>query len=95
MNKNKTDDDEKIKQRSEYLKQQRDKLVEARQKQRELQLIQAAQTNAGDRPKTSQAARGALRGALTKNGVNEDMVEARKAIASKIREQVMNKVNKE
>ncbi|CAD5224174.1 unnamed protein product [Bursaphelenchus okinawaensis] len=89
LNKKINEDDEKVKQRAEYLKQQRDKLIEARQKQREKQLIEAAQKNATDRPRTSQAARGALQGSFSKSENSSEMMEARKAIASRIREQVM------
>ncbi|CAD5232025.1 unnamed protein product [Bursaphelenchus xylophilus] len=89
LHKKSTDDNDKLKQRTEYLKQQRDKLIEARQKQREKQLIEAAQRNSTDRPRTSQAARGALKGSFAKSENSMDMVEARKAIANRIREQVM------
>lgn len=46
--------EELLKQRAEYLRQQRDKLVEAKHRQREKQLIEAAQRNAAERPRTSQ-----------------------------------------
>lgn len=46
--------EELLKQRAEYLRQQRDKLVEAKHRQREKQLIEAAQKNATERPRTSQ-----------------------------------------
>jgi hypothetical protein len=79
-----------LKQRAEYLRQQRDKLVEARHKQREKQLIEAAQRNAVDRPRTSNAARKALHGDLPSNQQStSDMMAARQAIANRIREQVM------
>jgi vacuolar-type H+-ATPase subunit H len=83
-----------LKQRSEYLRQQRDKLVEAKHKQRERQLIEAAQKNALDRPRTSQAARGAMRGEAGRtrpeaSQVSADLLEARRAIANRIREEVV------
>ncbi|KAI6187020.1 Cilia- and flagella-associated protein 36 [Aphelenchoides besseyi] len=84
--------EELLKQRAQYLKQQRDKIVEAKHKQREQQLIEAAQRNASERPRTSQAARGALRGVKVGrlNPTSEtDLLEARRAIADRIRNQVM------
>ncbi|KAI6190546.1 Cilia- and flagella-associated protein 36 [Aphelenchoides bicaudatus] len=82
--------EELLKQRAEYLRQQRDKLVEAKHKQREKQLIEAAQKNATERPRTSQAARGAMRGEIRVNQQQTaDLLEARRAIANRIREQVM------
>ncbi|KAI6213976.1 Cilia- and flagella-associated protein 36 [Aphelenchoides besseyi] len=84
--------EELLKQRAQYLKQQRDKIVEAKHKQREQQLIEAAQRNASERPRTSQAARGALRGMKVGrlNPTSEtDLLEARRAIADRIRNQVM------
>ncbi|KAI6189303.1 Cilia- and flagella-associated protein 36 [Aphelenchoides fujianensis] len=84
--------EELLKQRALYLKQQRDKLVEAKHKQREKQLIEAAQRNAAERPRTSQAARNALRnegGGRPDAASGSDLLEARRAIASRIRNQVM------
>lgn len=91
LNKKSAEDAEKLRQRADYLRQQRDKLVEAKQRQREKQLLEAAQRSAVDRPRTSQAARGAMQGAPARAAAaaNADLIEARKAIASRIREQVM------
>lgn len=94
-----------LKQRAEYLRQQRDRLLEAKQKEREKQLIEAVQRNANDRPKTSQvsfgvqsaakflfkAARGAMKGEQLRSNQQSgsDMLEARRALANRIREQIV------
>uniref|UniRef100_A0A915D8V1 Uncharacterized protein n=1 Tax=Ditylenchus dipsaci TaxID=166011 RepID=A0A915D8V1_9BILA len=49
--------EEMLKQRAEYLKEQRDKLMVMKKKQREKQLIESSKATAGERPRTAQVAR--------------------------------------
>ncbi|KAH7730779.1 ADP-ribosylation factor-like 2-binding protein [Aphelenchoides avenae] len=74
--------EELIKQRAAYLRQQRDKLLEMKRKEREKQLKENFSKSELERPRTAKAARGALMN-------NMDELDARRAIASKLKTDVV------
>nr|KAG5712787.1 hypothetical protein BaRGS_007384 [Batillaria attramentaria] len=85
------------KKRVEFLKQQRDKLMEMKRKEREKQLLSAASTQP-NRPSSARAARAALNqpgktadSAPAVNAEEEKKLAMRKAIASRIKSEVMGK----
>ncbi|KAE9550046.1 hypothetical protein FO519_006747 [Halicephalobus sp. NKZ332] len=75
--------DEQIKARATYLRQQRDKLLELKRTEQQKHLKEQAEKEAFERPKTAQAARAAL-------SQSESKLQARKAIASKLKAEVVD-----
>uniref|UniRef100_A0A914QQF2 Cilia- and flagella-associated protein 36 n=1 Tax=Panagrolaimus davidi TaxID=227884 RepID=A0A914QQF2_9BILA len=75
--------EEKIAERTAYLKQQRDKLLEMKRAEREKQLQEQSEKASVERPRTAMAARKALSDADSK-------LESRRAIASKLKAQIVD-----
>ncbi|GMR58924.1 hypothetical protein PMAYCL1PPCAC_29119 [Pristionchus mayeri] len=79
-------DPEMLAMRAAYLREQRSKLAQMKQAEREKQL--AANGNATqERPKTAKAARGMMRGGKA-DGAGEDIIAARRALVQKLKENV-------
>lgn len=83
---------EEIKKRQEYLRQQRDKLIAMKKKEREKQLLTAEQSNPG-RPASAQAARKMLHGDKAGDKKPELSAEEQKKI--EMRRQIANKLKAE
>ncbi|KAK0407844.1 hypothetical protein QR680_003631 [Steinernema hermaphroditum] len=81
--------EEALKARAQYLKDQRDKLLALKQQEREKQFHEQEAKSALERPKTAKFARGAVRGAAVAQPLNEDVLETRKAVASKLKSEVI------
>uniref|UniRef100_A0A1I7Y1W1 Cilia- and flagella-associated protein 36 n=1 Tax=Steinernema glaseri TaxID=37863 RepID=A0A1I7Y1W1_9BILA len=81
--------EEAVKARAQYLKEQRDKLLALKQQEREKQFHDQEAKNALERPKTAKFARGALRGVAVARPVDDDILESRKAVASKLKSEVI------
>ena len=83
---------EEIKKRQEYLRQQRDKLVEMKRKEREKQLLTAEQSNP-QRPMSARAARQTMQGETGdgKKVSQEDQkkLDMRRAIANKLKAELI------
>ncbi|TKR69587.1 hypothetical protein L596_021727 [Steinernema carpocapsae] len=79
-----------IKARAMYLQEQRNKLLALKQQEREKQFHEEEAKTALERPKTAKFARGALRGAAKAKAVNDDVMETRKAVASKLKSEVIH-----
>ena len=84
---------EELKKRQEYLRQQRDKLVEMKRKEREKQLLTAEQSNP-QRPMSARAARQTMDG--NAGGDNKKVtpeeqkkLDMRRAIANKLKAELM------
>ncbi|CAD6190010.1 unnamed protein product [Caenorhabditis auriculariae] len=69
--------------RAEYLRMQRDRLLELKRQERIKQMNEVAKTSQ-ERPRTARAARGAMRA-----GAADEELESRKAIASKLQAEVL------
>ncbi|MFH4973980.1 hypothetical protein AB6A40_000689 [Gnathostoma spinigerum] len=80
---------EQIKLRSEYLRSQRDKLLELKKAERAKQFALLTEATAAERPRTSKAARGAMEGHLPKPTNEDPIIAARRAIASKLKVEVV------
>ena len=88
---------EEIKKRQEYLRQQRDKLVAMKKKEREKQLLSAEQSNPG-RPVSAQAARQSMRQKMEEDSGKKEVspeeqkkIEMRRAIAERLKAEVIGK----
>uniref|UniRef100_A0AC34G1G4 Uncharacterized protein n=1 Tax=Panagrolaimus sp. ES5 TaxID=591445 RepID=A0AC34G1G4_9BILA len=81
--------EEKIAERAAYLRQQRDKLLELKRAEREKQLQEQSEKASVERPRTAMAARKALAGG------DESKLESRRAIASKLKAQIVDIGNHE
>ncbi|GMT10164.1 hypothetical protein PFISCL1PPCAC_1461 [Pristionchus fissidentatus] len=79
-------DPEMLAARAAYLREQRSKLTQMKQAEREKQLAANASATQ-DRPKTAKAARGMMRGARGEGG-GEEIIAARKALVEKLKENV-------
>ncbi|CAG2257497.1 cilia- and flagella-associated protein 36-like [Mytilus galloprovincialis] len=81
---------DELKQRQEYLKQQRDKLVAMKKKEREKQLLAAEQTQP-QRPVSARNARSALQGDQQKkvDPEEEKKLAMRKAIANRLKSELL------
>uniref|UniRef100_A0A7E4WC64 Cilia- and flagella-associated protein 36 n=1 Tax=Panagrellus redivivus TaxID=6233 RepID=A0A7E4WC64_PANRE len=73
--------EEEIKRRAAYLRQQRDKLLQMKQEEQQKQLQEQTSKGSLERPKTAQAAR---------NAMTQSRMESRKAVASKLRVEVID-----
>lgn len=87
--------EEEYKKRAEYLKQQRDKLMEMKRKEREKQLI-TAEKSQPQRPASARAARAALQQGGTQqpkrpSPEEEKKLAMRRAIADRIKSEIMGK----
>uniref|UniRef100_A0A914YGJ3 Cilia- and flagella-associated protein 36 n=1 Tax=Panagrolaimus superbus TaxID=310955 RepID=A0A914YGJ3_9BILA len=78
--------EQKIAERAAYLRQQRDKLLELKRAEREKQLQEQSEKASVERPRTAMAARKALSG-------DESKLESRRAIASKLKAQIVDAGN--
>ena len=85
---------EELKQRQDFLKQQRDRLIEMKQKEREKQLLSAEKQNPKQRPSSARAARSVLKqGGAGPNAPKADdkQLAMRRAIANRLKEEVIGK----
>ena len=80
---------EEIKQRQQFLMAQRDKLIAMKKDKREDQLKDAVKKQP-QRPASARAARNAMGGAATASQDDERALAMRRAIAEKIKQEVMN-----
>ena len=84
--------DSEIRARQEYLRKQRDKLLSMKREARELAFAEQESETKRRRPKTAQAVRSALRGKpMGQPKISSEVLEARKALAQKLKEEVMKK----
>lgn len=81
---------DELKQRQQYLKQQRDKLVAMKKKEREKQLLAAEQTQP-QRPVSARNARSVLQGDQQKkvDPEEEKKLAMRKAIANRLKSELL------
>ena len=75
--------------RTAYLKQQRDKLLAMKKAEREKQLADAEASQLKSRPKSARAARSAL-GAQGRKQIDPKTLEIRKALAEKLKQEVID-----
>lgn len=85
---------EEIKKRQEYLRAQRDKLIEMKKKEREKQLLSAEQSNPG-RPISARAARQMLDGEKNKDGEDKKTISPEEQKKIEMRRQIANKLKAE
>ena len=81
---------EELAARQEYLREQRDKLLAMKKDVRSKQLETAEKSNPG-RPQSARAARKALNEETAMSAEDEKKQQLRKAIAEKLRAEVINK----
>jgi len=79
---------EELKRRQEYLRQQRDKMLNMRQEARQKAFLDAEKRDSSIRPKTSKAARTAMAGKRNNETIGEDVFAARKALAEKLKAEI-------
>jgi len=86
---------DEIRQRQEFLRQQRDKLLAMKKEAREKQLREAERDRGSHRPVSARAARSALQGSSAQQSLhtaeNDKKMAMRKAIAEKLRQEVVGK----
>jgi hypothetical protein len=80
---------EELKQRQVFLKEQRDKLLKMKQDEREKRYLIAEKTSA--RPMSARAGRSAMKNDAPAPAIDQKTLEMRKAIASKLKEEVIGK----
>uniref|UniRef100_A0A0K0F001 Cilia- and flagella-associated protein 36 n=1 Tax=Strongyloides venezuelensis TaxID=75913 RepID=A0A0K0F001_STRVS len=82
-------DEAKIKEREEYLKEQRDKLLQKKKKERE-EKLKKIEKESPDRPKTASAAKRAMAGDMKNTSTSREVLEARKAIYNKLKTEMID-----
>jgi len=85
---------DEIRQRQEFLRQQRDKLLAMKKEAREKQLHEAERDHGSHRPVSARAARSALQAPAQQSpdtAENDKKMAMRKAIAEKLRQEVIGK----
>jgi len=83
---------DEIRQRQDFLRQQRDRLLAMKKEAREKQLREAERGRASQRPVSARAARSALQHHQSAGDADTDKKMAmRKAIAEKLRQEVIGK----
>lgn len=86
---------DEIRQRQEFLRQQRDKLLAMKKEAREKQLHAAERDYGSHRPVSARAARSALQASVGQQSAasaeNDKKMAMRKAIAEKLRQEVIGK----
>uniref|UniRef100_A0A0K0ELV1 Cilia- and flagella-associated protein 36 n=1 Tax=Strongyloides stercoralis TaxID=6248 RepID=A0A0K0ELV1_STRER len=82
-------DEEKIKEREDYLKNQRDKLLKKKKKERE-EKLHNIERELPDRPKTASAAKKAMSGNIKNTATNIELLETRKAFYEKLKTEIIN-----
>jgi len=86
---------DEIRQRQEFLRQQRDKLLAMKKEAREKQLREAERDSGSHRPVSARAARSALQAPsaqeLAATAESDKKMAMRKAIAEKLRQEVIGK----
>lgn len=78
-------DPAELKRRTDFLKSQRDKLLAMKRAERDKQLAEAEKSQSGARPKSARAARSAFSGSK----IDSDTLKARKALAAKLKQEVV------
>ncbi|KAJ1372501.1 hypothetical protein KIN20_034672 [Parelaphostrongylus tenuis] len=73
-----------VRSREEYLRMQRDRLLQMKAIEREKQMSEVSARAVQERPRTAKAARGMMRGSLNAIGVDETLA-ARRAIVEKVK----------
>lgn len=81
-------DPAELKRRTEFLKEQRDKLLAMKRAEREKQLEEAEKTTSRARPKSARAARSAMSGQSAVQ-IDPQTLKARRALAEKLRAEVI------
>lgn len=79
-----------MKKRQDFLKQQRDKLIAMKAKEREKMLVKAEKANPG-RPSSARAAKNALKDDGKAQQVDDKTLAMRRAIANKLKSEVIGK----
>lgn len=89
-------DPDELKRRTEFLKAQRDKLLQLKQAERAKQLTEATSSGQSKfRPKSAKAARSALAGSSRNpHAVDPDTLAARRALAEKLKNEVISHTDK-
>ncbi|KAL7632530.1 UNVERIFIED_CONTAM: hypothetical protein RMT77_017147 [Armadillidium vulgare] len=77
---------EEVAKRQEYLRQQRDKLLEMKRQEREKQLSAFEESAPQSRPKSSKAARKAMKG----SSIDPQTLQVRKALAERLKAEVID-----
>ena len=83
-------DPDELKKRTEFLKEQRDKLLAMKKAEREKQLAEVEQQQLRSRPKSAKAARSALRNRnISSSNIDPETLKARQALAEKLKQEVI------
>ena len=84
-------DPDELQKRTEYLKEQRDKLLAMKKAEREKQLAEVEQQQMKSRPKSARAARSAMKNKnIASSDIDPDMLKARQALAEKLKKEVIS-----
>ena len=87
-------DPAELKKRTEFLKEQRDKLLAMKRAEREKQLAEVEQQQLKSRPKSAKAARSALRHRnIASSNIDPETLKARQALAEKLKQEVIGAHN--
>ena len=87
-------DPDELKKRTEFLKEQRDKLLAMKKAEREKQLAEVEQQQLRSRPKSARAARSALKHRnIASSNIDADTLKARQALADKLKQEVIGAQN--
>ena len=83
-----------LKKRTEFLKEQRDKLLAMKKAEREKQLAEVEQQQLRSRPKSAKAARSALKNRnISSSNIDPETLKARQALAEKLKQEVISAHN--
>ena len=82
-------DPKDLEKRTEFLKMQRDKLLEMKRAEREKQLRIAESSQGKTRPKSARAARSALGAGGRRSQIDPKTLEIRRALAEKLKKEVI------
>ena len=83
-------DPDELQKRTEFLKEQRDKLLAMKKAEREKQLAEVEQQQLRSRPKSARAARSAMKHRSSKESdLDPETLKARRALAEKLKQEVI------
>ena len=87
-------DPDELRKRTEFLKEQRDKLLAMKKAEREKQLAEVEQQQLKSRPKSARAARSALKNRnIASSNIDAETLKARQALAEKLKQEVIGAHN--
>ena len=87
-------DPDELRKRTEFLKEQRDKLLAMKKAEREKQLAEVEQQQLKSRPKSARAARSALKHRnIASSNIDAETLKARQALAEKLKHEVIGAHN--